>query len=117
VIRQRLLGEALVSRTATRSGPVFSYRKPQGPPPGADTIDRWLHKTIQTFDLTPLVSGDRLQTSMLADHLLDYLKSEATRAGVDWSAVAARLKQSSPHLRQGLLAFSSNYDARLRGQT
>lgn len=115
MIRQRLLVETLISRTITRRGPVFMYRRPQGPPVTSDeTLDRWLHKTTQTFDFAPLFNGDQHQARIVAERYLEHLKKEARREGMDWSALAARLNQVSPFLRRGFQTFFSFFDSATR---
>jgi len=115
MIRQTLLVETLVTRTITRRGPVFMYRRPQGPPVTSDdSIDRWLHKTTQAFDFSPMFNGDQYQSRIVAERYLAHLKKESAREGMDWGEVASRLKQISPHLRRGFQTFFSFFDASVR---
>jgi hypothetical protein len=91
------------------------YRKPHGPPSAVDqNIDQWLHRSSQAFDLSPLMNGDQVQATALAQHYIEHLKAEAGRASLNWQAVVERLRQISPHFRRGLMTFSTILDARLR---
>lgn len=114
MIREPLLLETLVSRRMTRQGEIFMWRRPQGPPPGDDQIDRWLHQATQSFDFAPLFNGDQQQARIVAQRYIEHLKKTASQDGIDWRSVKERLKQVSPHLRRGLRTFFAFYDAAIR---
>jgi len=115
MIRQTLLAENLISRQLTRVGPVFMFRKPQGPPVADDaSVDRWLHKTTQAFDFSPLFMGDQFQARVVAQRYTEHLKKQARRDDLEWSSVSKRLKEISPHLLRGFRTFFAYYDGAVR---
>lgn len=105
--------ETLVRRRMTRQGNIYVYRRPTGPPPN-ETMDRWIHKASQVFDFTPVFNGDQQQARWVAQDYLNHMQTEAKRDGMDWNAVRARLRQSSPFLRRGLQTFFAYYDGKIR---
>jgi len=110
-----LLVETLITRRMTRQGQIYMFRKPQGPPVTDDRhLDQWLHKATQSFDFSPIFSGDQQQARIVAQDYLQHLKKEASRERLEWGPLARRLKQVSPHLRRGFSTFFAFYDGSLR---
>jgi len=113
--RTPLLLETLTTRQTTRSGPVYLFRRPAGPPVTNDVyIDRWLHETGQKFDFTPLFNGDQMQARTVAQGYIKHLKDQAKKDGMDWDVISRRLKEISPHILRSLRTFHSYFDARLK---
>ena len=112
--RQELLLEYLIKRKKTRQSDVYHYRKPVGPPPGDDTLDRLIHAAAQEFDFGPLVTGDQQQARQIAQDFIEHLSRHSRSQGVDKKDVHARLKQMSPYIRRGLMFFHTTLDGRLK---
>jgi len=79
-----------------------------------NSLDKWIHGATQTFDFTPLFNGDQIQAREVAEGYLKHLKKEASHSEMDWEVVSKRLKESSPHLRRGLMTFFAYYDGRVK---
>ena len=111
--RRPLLLETMVSRRMTRQGEIYTYRRPAGPPPN-EAVDRWLHKTAQVFDFTPLFNGDQQQARWVAQDYIKHLRDQANRDGMDWDEVKERLRQAGPHVRRALNTFFVYYDSQVK---
>jgi hypothetical protein len=112
--RQGLLLEYLIKRRKTRQSDVYFYRKPMGPPPGDEKINRLIHAAAQEFDFGPLITGDQQQVRQIASDFIEHLTKHARSQGVDKKIVHARLKQMSPFIRRGLMFFHATLDGRLK---
>jgi len=113
--RQTLLLETLLKRQITRPGPVYLYRKPQGPPLASkEKLDRTLWAITQGFDFGPLMTGDQQQARQVAQEYLSYLRKRAAQHKVPYSELRRRLKEISPHMRRGLMTFYTYFDAKVK---
>lgn len=112
--RRALLVETLVRRQITRTGQTYLYRKPTGPRPTSEEMNRFLHKAAQEFDFGPLMTGDQQQARQLATDYFEFLKKSAKNAGIAEDDLVARLKQISPHLQAGFRTFYTYLDAKVK---
>lgn len=113
--RSPLLLEALIKKTMTRQGPIYSFRKPAGPPAHDDirTI-KFIWDATQRFDLTPIIQGDQQQARWAAQDYIEHLKRRARAEGIPFEKVRERIKRIGPHMRRSLATFYTYLDGRAR---
>ena len=116
------IDETMARRPEVRKRMVYIRRKAMGPPPPetveAELVDEMVREAAIDFDLSPLLSGDKLLAQRVADDFVKDLRQKVSAdPALSEKELEARLQVLWPWLYRSLNIFRNRLKAAIGGQS